>query len=46
LAWSPRETFDSGMRRTVGWYLANGSWLQSVENREYQQWISLNYATA
>jgi len=46
LGWSPRETFDSGMRRTMAWYLANDPWLQSVANREYQQWISLNYATA
>jgi len=46
LGWSPRETFDSGMRRTIAWYLANAPWLQSVANREYQQWISLNYATA
>ncbi|MBA3775460.1 MAG: dTDP-glucose 4,6-dehydratase [Betaproteobacteria bacterium] len=46
LGWSPRETFDSGMRRTIAWYLANDPWLQSVANREYQQWISLNYATA
>jgi len=46
LGWSPRETFDSGMRRTIAWYLANDPWLQSVASREYQQWISLNYATA
>jgi len=46
LGWSPRETFDSGMRRTIAWYLGNDPWLQSVANREYQQWISLNYATA
>ena len=46
LGWSPRETFDSGMQRTIAWYLANDPWLQSVANREYQQWISLNYATA
>ena len=44
LAWMPRETFASGLRRTVQWYLDNGAWLASVTSGEYQQWISLNYA--
>jgi len=44
LAWTPRETFESGLRRTVRWYLDNGAWLAAVTSREYQQWISLNYA--
>jgi dTDP-glucose 4,6-dehydratase len=44
LAWTPRETFESGLRRTVQWYLDNGAWLASVTSGEYQRWISLNYA--
>jgi dTDP-glucose 4,6-dehydratase len=44
LSWTPRETFESGLRRTVQWYLDNGAWLASVTSKEYQQWISLNYA--
>jgi dTDP-glucose 4,6-dehydratase len=44
LGWSPAETFDSGIRRTVRWYLDHGDWLAAVTSGEYQQWISLNYA--
>jgi len=44
LGWSPAETFDSGMQRTVDWYLANGDWLASVQNAEYRQWVELQYA--
>ena len=44
LGWTPAESFDSGMRRTVRWYLDHGEWLSAVASKEYQQWISLNYA--
>jgi dTDP-glucose 4,6-dehydratase len=44
LGWTPSETFESGMRRTVDWYLANGDWLASVQNAEYRQWVDLQYA--
>ncbi|MGH8799185.1 MAG: dTDP-glucose 4,6-dehydratase [Casimicrobiaceae bacterium] len=44
LDWTPRETFDSGLARTVRWYLENSAWLQAVNSGEYQKWISLNYA--
>jgi dTDP-glucose 4,6-dehydratase len=44
LGWEPAETFESGLARTVRWYLDNESWLAAVTSREYQQWISLNYA--
>lgn len=43
LGWTPRETFDSGLARTVRWYLDNAAWLQAVMSGEYQKWISLNY---
>jgi dTDP-glucose 4,6-dehydratase len=43
LGWIPRETFDSGLSRTVRWYLENAAWLQAVNSGEYQKWISLNY---
>jgi dTDP-glucose 4,6-dehydratase len=46
LGWAPAETFDSGMRRTVRWYLDNKAWLAAVTSGEYQQWISLNYRAA
>ncbi len=44
LGWAPRETFESGLRRTVRWYLEHAEWLAAVTSKEYQQWISLNYA--
>jgi dTDP-glucose 4,6-dehydratase len=46
LDWTPSETFESGMRRTVDWYVANSEWLRSVETAEYRQWVDLQYATA
>jgi dTDP-glucose 4,6-dehydratase len=46
LGWSPAETFASGMRRTVQWYLHHARWLDAVTSREYQKWISLNYQAA
>jgi dTDP-glucose 4,6-dehydratase len=46
LGWSPSETFESGMRRTVDWYLDNAAWLSSVQNAEYRKWIDLHYVDA
>ncbi len=46
LGWSPSETFESGMARTVQWYLDHAEWLRGVTTKEYQNWISLNYAVA
>jgi len=46
LRWSPSETFATGLRKTIRWYLANKSWLDSVASKDYQKWISLQYATA
>ncbi len=43
LGWSPQETFESGLARTVRWYLDHAAWLQAVNSGEYQKWISLNY---
>ena len=46
LHWTTAETFATGMRRTIEWYLDNGDWLASVTSGEYQKWITQNYATA
>lgn len=37
LGWKPRETFASGLRKTVEWYLANGDWVESVTSGKYQR---------
>ena len=44
LGWAPRETFDTGLARTVRWYLDNSAWLAAVTSGEYHKWVSLNYA--
>jgi dTDP-glucose 4,6-dehydratase len=44
LEWTPAETFESGLRHTVQWYLDNSAWLAAVMSHEYQNWITKNYA--
>ena len=44
LGWSPRETFASGMRKTVHWYLENRAWADDVASGAYRNWIDQNYA--
>ena len=44
LGWSPLETFESGMRRTVRWYLENRAWAEDVASGAYRNWIDKNYA--
>jgi dTDP-glucose 4,6-dehydratase len=46
VGWAPAETFDTGMRRTVRWYLDHAAWLDSVTSGDYQKWITLQYAAA
>ena len=43
LDWTPRETFETGLRRTVRWYLDNGDWLAAVTSGDYQKWVTQNY---
>ncbi|GMR67065.1 dTDP-glucose 4,6-dehydratase [Bacillus sp. MN7755] len=43
LGWFPKETFDTGLRKTVNWYLENEQWIQSVLKDDYQNWINKNY---
>lgn len=43
LGWQPRETFATGIRRTIEWYLANSAWVEQVTGREYSKWIAANY---
>ena len=43
LGWSPNETFDTGLRRTMQWYLKHEEWIAAVQNGEYRRWVSQNY---
>lgn len=43
LDWQPEETFESGIRKTVQWYLDNQQWVSNVKSGAYQSWIEQNY---
>ena len=43
LGWAPVESFESGMRKTVEWYLANPSWVEGVTSGAYREWLTLQY---
>jgi dTDP-glucose 4,6-dehydratase len=44
IGWKPAETFESGIQKTVDWYLTNQNWVQHVASGEYRSWIDTNYA--
>jgi dTDP-glucose 4,6-dehydratase len=46
LGWKPAETFETGIRKTVQWYLAHGDWVQRVQSGAYREWIATQYAEA
>ncbi len=43
LAWTPAETFETGIRKTVRWYLENQAWVEHVASGEYRDWIAKQY---
>lgn len=43
LGWRPLETFDTGIRKTVDWYLANDQWIAGVVSGDYRQWLTMQY---
>jgi dTDP-glucose 4,6-dehydratase len=43
LGWKPAETFDTGIRKTVEWYLANGKWVANVQSGAYRDWVQKQY---
>ena len=43
LGWKPQETFETGLRKTVQWYLDNQAWVKAVTSGEYRQWVDLQY---
>ena len=46
LDWKPAETFETGLRRTVQWYLEHPDWVAEVQSGAYREWVSLHYGTA
>ncbi len=45
LGWKPKETFETGIAKTIQWYLDNAEWLQSIASGDYKNWIERNYAS-
>jgi len=43
LGWRPAETFATGLRKTVGWYLEHAEWVERVQTGAYRAWLSTNY---
>ncbi len=43
LGWKPQETFETGIRKTVAWYLANQAWVDGVTSGTYRQWVDQQY---
>jgi dTDP-glucose 4,6-dehydratase len=41
--WTPAESFETGIRKTIAWYLGNMQWVQRVKSGEYQTWIKQHY---
>jgi dTDP-glucose 4,6-dehydratase len=44
LGWEPAETFATGIRKTIRWYLDNSAWIDAVRTGEYRKWIETNYS--
>jgi len=44
LGWKPKETFDTGIRKTVRWYLEHEEWVRGVTSGSYRQWIATHYS--
>jgi dTDP-glucose 4,6-dehydratase len=44
LEWRPQETFETGIRKTVEWYLANQTWVNHVVSGDYKNWVQKQYA--
>ena len=45
LGWRPAETFESGLRKTVRWYLDHADWVERVQSGAYRDWVATNYAS-
>lgn len=43
LGWRPAETFDTGIRKTIAWYLANEAWVRDVQSGDYRDWVAAQY---
>jgi dTDP-glucose 4,6-dehydratase len=44
LGWKPKETFESGIRKTILWYLNNQDWIHDIQSGSYMDWMQQNYS--
>jgi dTDP-glucose 4,6-dehydratase len=44
LGWRPKETFETGLLKTVRWYLEHDEWVKDVTSGSYRQWIAAHYS--
>jgi len=44
LGWRPKETFESGLKKTIQWYLENPDWVESVQTGAYRAWVQRHYS--
>jgi len=45
MSWEPKESFASGLEKTIRWYLDNNEWIDKIRTKEYRAWISAHYGT-
>ncbi|PIT72603.1 dTDP-glucose 4,6-dehydratase, partial [Limnohabitans sp. JirII-31] len=43
VGWKPQETFETGIRKTVQWYLSHQDWVEGVTSGNYRQWVGKHY---
>ncbi len=43
LGWAPEETFETGIQKTINWYLKNTEWVDQIQSAQHQEWIQKNY---
>jgi dTDP-glucose 4,6-dehydratase len=44
LGWRPKETFETGLKKTIEWYLENHQWVESIQTGAYREWIQRHYS--
>ena len=43
LKWRPSETLETGIQKTIKWYLGHQDWVTNITNRDYDSWVAKNY---
>jgi dTDP-glucose 4,6-dehydratase len=46
LGWRPEETFETGLKKTINWYLQNADWVDAIQSGEYREWIQKHYGAS